>query len=105
MQRTQAKQEYPNLCNCVVVFDNFFFIGFNQYARRVVDDSLFKNTFAQSYLETRGALDKIGDILVVKLGNEEIHKTLKAVFEEHLQSYSRVIDAQGAYDESDRTIG
>lgn len=96
LQRTNAKREYPNLCNCVVIFDNFFFVGYNQFAKNVLDDALFKNTFARSYLETRGALDKIQHLLDVKLGNEEIHETLKVVFEEHLQHFQESRASQRA---------
>lgn len=76
---------FDEFANSVGIFDNFFKNAHHLLAKDLLNVGLFDLAFAVSYLETRKALDDLGDLLPIPLGNPEIHDELRAHFKSYLE--------------------
>jgi hypothetical protein len=82
-RRETALDEFMN---SVGIFDTFFKNAHHLLAKDLLNVGLFDLTFALSYLETRKALDSLGDLLPATLANTEIHDELRAHFKAYLEA-------------------
>jgi hypothetical protein len=77
---TMLEKRLEGFVNSVGIFDNFFKNAHHLLAKDLLNIGLFDLTFALSYLDARKALESLGDLLPVPLGNTEIHDELRAHF-------------------------